>query len=88
MIYFDMNDYDTFLFTFDQKLQDYIDYKLSSLLGKVVLDLLKFDSFLIEKYKYEDKKISMSDFLASEEFPQDTADFVKKLSGLGGYEND
>lgn len=58
---------------------DFLDKRISTLYGKPKIDLLKFDDFLRQKYKYdEDIEISLSNFI-KERFGNEAVSFVKKL---------
>ena len=60
-------------------LNEFLDKKISILYGKPKIDLLKFDDFLQQKYKYdEDREISLSNFI-KEKFGSKAVCFVKKL---------
>ena len=60
-------------------LNDFLDKRMSILYGKPQIDLLKFDDFLRQKYKYDnDKEISLSDFI-KEKFGSKAVCIVKKL---------
>lgn len=60
-------------------LNEFLDKKISILYGKPKINLLKFDDFLRQQYKYdEDREISLSNFL-KEKFGSKAVCFVKKL---------
>ena len=60
-------------------LNEFLDKKISILYGKPKINLLKFDDFLQQKYKYdEDREISLSNFI-KEKFGSKAVCFVKKL---------
>lgn len=60
-------------------LNDFLDKRISTLYGKPQIDLLKFDDFLRQKYKYDDdREISLSDFI-KEKFGNKAVCLVKKL---------
>lgn len=60
-------------------LNEFLDKRISILYGKPKIDLLKFDDFLRQKYKYdEDRDVSLSDFI-KEKFGNEAVCFVKKL---------
>ena len=60
-------------------LNEFLDKKISILYGKPKINLLKFDDFLRQKYKYdEDREISLSNFI-KEKFGSKAVCFVKKL---------
>ena len=60
-------------------LSEFLDKRISILYGKPKINLLKFDDFLQQKYKYdEDREISLSNFI-KEKFGSKAVCFVKKL---------
>ena len=60
-------------------LNEFLDKRISTLYGKPKIDLLKFDDFLRQKYKYDDdREISLSNFI-KEKFGNEAVCFVKKL---------
>lgn len=60
-------------------LNEFLDRKISILYGEPKIDLLKFDDFLRQKYKYdENKEISLSDFMR-EKFGDKAVCIVEKL---------
>ena len=60
-------------------LSEFLDKRISILFGKPKIDLLKFDDFLRQKYKYdEDREISLSNFI-KEKFGYEAVCLVKKL---------
>ena len=60
-------------------LNEFLDKRISALYGKPQIDLLKFDDFLRQKYKYdEDREISLANFI-KEKFGNEAVCFVKKL---------
>ena len=60
-------------------LNDFLDKRISILFGKPKIDLLKFDDFLRQKYKYdEDREISLSNFI-KDRFGNEGVSLVKKL---------
>lgn len=57
----------------------FLDIKFSILCGKPKIDLLKFDDFLRQKYKYDNgRDVSMSNFL-KDKFGKDAVCIVEKL---------
>lgn len=57
----------------------FLDIKLSILCGTPKIDLLKFDDFLRQKYKYDNgRDVSMSNFL-KDKFGEDAVCIVEKL---------
>ena len=60
-------------------LNEFLDKRTSILFGKPQIDLLKFDDFLRQKYKYdEDSEISLSNFI-KEKFGNEAVCLVKKF---------
>ena len=60
-------------------LNEFLDKRMSILFGKPQIDLLKFDDFLRQKYKYdEDREISLSNFI-KEKCGDEAVCIVKKL---------
>lgn len=60
-------------------LSEFLDKRISILCGKPQIDLLKFDDFLRQKYKYDEKReISLSNFI-KEKFGDEAVCLVKKL---------
>ena len=60
-------------------LNEFLDKRISVLCGKPQIDLLKFDDFLRQKYKYDEgREISLSNFIR-EKFGNEAVCFVKKL---------
>ena len=60
-------------------LNEFLDKRISILCGKPQIDLLKFDDFLRQKYKYDEgHEISLSNFIR-EKFGNEAVCIVKKL---------
>ena len=60
-------------------LNEFLDKRISVLCGKPQIDLLKFDDFLRQKYKYDEgHEISLSNFI-KEKFGNEAVCIVKKL---------
>lgn len=64
---------------FGVKFKNYYDGIESILFKKIVVDVIKFDDYLLEKYRYnEEKEISMSEFILNK-FGADAWHFFKAL---------
>lgn len=64
---------------FGVRFKDYYDGIESVLFKKIVVDIIKFDEYLLKKYRYnEDKEISMSAFILNK-FGVDAWYFFKSL---------
>ena len=60
-------------------LNEFLDKRISILYGKPKINLLKFDDFLRQKYKYDEgREISLSNFI-KEKFGNEAVCFIKKL---------
>lgn len=60
-------------------LNEFLDRKFSILCGKPKIDLLKFDDFLRQKYKYDEgREISLANFI-EETFGCEAVCIVEKL---------